>query len=87
MSDCWQQPSTALWVLRTVVNYNSAFLCHINGNILFNIIQQFNEETVVGPRSRKRMRGSDAIDIESRLESLITRVGEKVCIENMAVCI
>jgi len=26
------------------------------------------------------MRGSDTIDIENRLESLITRVGEKVCI-------
>jgi len=42
---------------------------------------------VVGPRSRKRMRGSDTIDIESRLESLITRVGEKVGIKTMAVCI
>jgi len=27
------------------------------------------------------MRGSDTIDIESRLESLITRVGEKVCFD------
>ena len=38
---------------------------------------------IVGPRARKRMRGSDTvtIDIENRLESLITRVGEKVCLE------
>lgn len=27
------------------------------------------------------MRGSDTVDIENRLESLITRVGEKVCLE------
>jgi len=33
------------------------------------------------------MRGSDSIDIESRLESLITRVGEKVGLETMAVTI
>jgi len=35
----------------------------------------------VGPRARKRIRGSDTVDIENRLESLITRVGEKVCNE------
>ena len=29
-------------------------------------------------RARKRRRTSDAVDIEDRLESLITRVGEKV---------
>jgi len=31
------------------------------------------------------MRGSDTIDIESRLESLITRVGEKVCLETATI--
>ena len=35
-----------------------------------------------GGRARKRRRGAvDAIDIEDRLESLITRIGEKVCSE------
>lgn len=33
---------------------------------------------LVGHSARKRRRGSENIDIEERLESLITRVGEKV---------
>jgi len=31
------------------------------------------------------MRGSDTVDIENRLESLITRVGEKVCLETFCL--
>lgn len=34
--------------------------------------------SLVGHSARKRRRGSENIDIEERLESLITRVGEKV---------
>jgi len=33
---------------------------------------------VPGGHSRKRRRTTDVVDIEDRLESLITRVGEKV---------
>ena len=33
------------------------------------------------------MRGSDTVDIENRLESLITRVGEKVCLESICLYI
>ena len=35
---------------------------------------------MTGGRARKRRRGAvETIDIEDRLESLITRIGEKVC--------
>lgn len=34
---------------------------------------------ISGGYARKRRRQADTLDIEERLESLITRVGEKVC--------
>ena len=45
--------------------------------ILFLIFNSLSHMWCVSGR-RKRRRGSENVDIEDRLESLITRVGEKV---------
>ena len=48
------------------------------------VLKYQNEDRILfsgGQHARKRRRTSDTIDIEDRLESLITRVGEKVCYE------
>lgn len=50
-----------------------------SGNISFQyILSTFLFNSSEG-RTRKRRRTTEVVDIEDRLESLITRVGEKVC--------
>ena len=51
---------------------NSNLMCHI---IPVPFMMQLSPS---GGRGHKRRRTSDNLDIEDRLESLITRVGEKV---------